>query len=534
MKSALLKVKKGSNAMRSIFVVVLFAMLTGFVPASAEEPVHWDVVQQFMEESFERSEVLETASWLTDVFGPRNTKSASYLAAANWARDTLAGYGLDNAHLDGYEFGIGYAYEYVSVHMMAPQYMPIIAYPAPWSASTKGKVTGHAVYLDYGEIEEAADLEAWRGKLKDAVILTHPIQQLSPHFEPMAQTWTKAQLDEMAKTPVGSPSTEERRGRRSREPRLPWEEITKFVFDEGALALVRTDGKTDFGSVVVGLSRYIQGTKPWQENGPPPPTELIMSAEHYNRIMRILEKNLPVELELDIQVSVNRDGTQDHNVIAEIPGTDLADEIVLLGAHLQAWPAGTGATDNAAGSSVALEVMRMFQALDIKPRRTVRIGLWGGHEIGLVGNRSYVSRTFADFAAKEYKKDYHNLSAYFNLDHGNGKIRAVTVVGNEVLRSIFSEWIKPLQPLGMEHLFSTSQHIGGNPGIHDAYGEVGLAGFYFYQERLDMNSHVHGNMDVFDRIVGENLQSNAVVLATFVYHAAMRDEKLPRVLPLPW
>ena len=183
---------------------------------------------------------------------------------------------------------------------------------------------------------------------------------------------------------------------------------------------------------------------------------------------------------------------------------------------------------------MVMDVARIFQKLGIKPRRTVRIGLWGGHEIGLLGNRAHVRRHYADLEKKEYKADYENLSAYFNLDHGNGRIRAVSIAGNETLRSIFAEWIKPLHSLGMRHLLTTNTPIGGNPGLHAAYAEVGLPGFYFYQDRMDMDSHVHGNMDVFDRIVEENLMANTVILATFVYHAAMRDERLPRVAPPPW
>ena len=252
-----------------------------------------------------------------------------------------------------------------------------------------------------------------------------------------------------------------------------------------------------------------------------------MAAEHYNRIMRILEKNIPVEIELDVKVSYTTDDPNDYNVVAEIPGTDLADEIVLFGGHLQANPAGTGATDNAAGVVMSMEVARIFKALGLKPRRTVRIGLWGGHEMGCFGNRSHVSKNFADLKKKLYKKDYHNLSAYFNVDHGIGRIRAVSIMGNEELRGIFTEWIKPLHALGMAHLFSTGME-------HEAYSEVGLPGFYFFQDRIDMETNAHTNMDSVDRLIEENLMANAVILSTFVYHAAMRDEKLPRVAPLPW
>jgi len=515
---------------------VLIAVLLA-TSVSAEEKVYWNVVQKIMEEAFENSQAMDNASWLSDVYGPRNAKSPSYMAAANWAKNKLVQYGLPNARLEPYEFRTGYVYEYISVHMMAPQYMPIIAYPAPWSAGTGGKVRGNVVYINFEDVASEADLEQYRGKLKNSIIFTRPIQKLSPHFEPMATEFTDEQLDEMAKIPVGPRVPEERRGRRSRRSgreRLSRQQIIEFVFGEGALAIVGTDGKSDFGTVTVGISGYIHDTRPWEENAPPNPTELIMAAEHYNRIMRILEKDIPVELELDIKVSFTRDDPNDYNVVAEIPGTDLADEIVLFGGHLQANPAGTGATDNAAGVVVCMEVARIFKQLGLKPRRTVRIGLWGGHEMGLFGNRSHVRNNFADLEKKEYKPDYHNLSAYFNVDHGNGKIRAVSVAGNEVVRSIFTEWMKPLHSLGMSHLLTTKMPIGGNPGLHEAYSEVGLPGYYFYQDRIDMETQAHTNMDVYDRLIEENLMTNTVILATFVYHTAMRDEKLPRIAPLPW
>ena len=519
------------------FVLGMFIAVLLTASVSAEEEVYWDVVDRIMEEAFENSQVLENASWLADVFGPRNAKSPSYMAAANWAKNKLVEYGLPSARLEPYEFRTGYVYQYISVHMMAPQYMPIIAYPAPWSAGTDGKVRGNVTYINFEEITSETDLEQYRGKLRNSIVFTRPIQKLSPHFEPMAYTFTDEQLDEMAKIPIGPSVPERRRGRRSDRSggeRLSRKQILEFVFGEGALAIVRTDGQSDFGTVVVGISGYIHDTRPWEENAPPNPTELIMAAEHYNRIMRILEKDIPVELELEVDVGFTKDDPNDYNVVAEIPGTDLADEIVVLGGHLQANPAGTGATDNAAGVVACMEVVRIFKELGIKPRRTVRIGLWGGHEMGLFGNRAHVRKHFADLEKKEYKPDYHNLSAYFNVDHGNGKIRGVSIMGNEVLRSIFTEWIKPLHSLGMSHLFTSEMPVDGNRGQHEAYAEVGLPGFYFYQDRMDMNSQVHSNMDVYDRLVEENLMTNTVILATFVYHAAMRDEKLPRIAPLPW
>ena len=520
-----------------VFAVAALSIVAAAFSVSAEEQVHWDIVDKIMEEAFENSNAMENASWLADVYGPRNAKSPSYIAAAKWARERLKGYGLENAVLEPYPFDVGYVNEYISVHMMTPQYMPIIAYPATWSSGTKGKVRGQAIYINLNEIASESDLEPYLGKLRNTVVLTHSKQKLSPHFEPIATTFTKEQLDEMAKTPVGPRPARERRGRQREESdRISREAILEIIFDEGAAAIVRTDGRSDFGTVAVENNDYTTRNKLWEKEVSFRPTVLVMAAEHYNRIMRILEKNIPVEIELDLRVSLTTDDPNDYNVVAEIPGTDLADEIVVLGGHLQANPAGTGATDDAAGVVVAMEVIRIFQALGIKPRRTVRIGLWGGHEMGTFGNRSHVRKNFADLEKQQYKPDYHNLSAYFNVDHGVGRIRALSIMGNEELRGIFTEWIKPLHALGMAHLFSGVRGSGpyNTAMAHEAYAEVGLPGFYFFQDRIDMESNAHTNMDSVDRLIEENLMANAVILSTFVYHAAMRDEKLPRIAPLPW
>ena len=245
-------------------------------------------------------------------------------------------------------------------------------------------------------------------------------------------------------------------------------------------------------------------------------------------MVRILEKGVPVEMELEIRVEFLAGDPVDFNVIAEIPGTDLAHEIVIIGAHLQSEPVGTGAIDDAAGVVAVMEAARILKAIGAQPRRTIRVGLWGGHEMGVVGNRSHVAANFADVKTQEYKEDYDNFSAYFNLDIGTGRIVGVSIMGSEVLRSILSEWMKPLRSLGMTHLFTSGMQ-------HEAYEEVGLPGFYFDHDRRlidDMNSHT--NMDVYDRLVPDGLIQASIVLATFAYHAAMRDEKLPRPHPRPW
>lgn len=513
-----------ASLMRTL-IVGLTLLLSTAPSVNAQEPVYWDVVEQIKDEAFENSQVMENASWLVDVFAPRNTKSPGYIAAAKWAKERLQAYGLANARLEPYRFGVGYVNEYVSVHMISPQYMPIIAYPATWSAGTNGKIRGRAVYINFDEIYSTTDLEPYRGKLNNAVIMTTPKRKLAPQFEAPATRFTKEQLDEMAKLPFDPLAADEIKPH-PREGKLPLRQIIEFVFDEGAAVIVRTDDRSDFGTVVVENTRYTLDNRLWEKDAPRRATELVMAAEHYNRIMRIIEKDIPVEIEVELKVSFSNDDLRDFNVVAEISGTDLADEIVLLGSHLQANPAGGGAADDAAGVVVCMEVVRIFKALGLVPRRTIRIGLWGGHEMGVFGNKSHVRKNFADPKKREYKEDYNNLSAYFNLDHGNGRIRAVSIQGNENLRAIFTEWIKPLRSLGMTHLLASGM-------VHEAYQEVGLPSFYFVQDRMDSRQY-HSNMDAYDRLVAEDLMANTVILATFVYHAAMRDAVLPRFAPLPW
>ena len=517
--------------MNRTYQLVSCALLLAFLAptARAEEKTYWGVSQKIRAEVFANQEVMGNASWLTDVFGPRNAKSPSYLASANWAVEKLKSYGLANAHLEPYRFGIGYVNEYISVHMMEPKYMTILAWPTTWSAGTNGKVRGNARYINFDAITALDDLEPYRGKLKNAVILTNPKQEVTPLFPNLNEHIPKAELDAMAKAKLPAADSERlRRERRPQEDRISRQEIIDFVFAEGAAAIVRTDGRSNYGSVVVENNNYTNDSKPWEKDPTTKPTELVMAAEHYNRIMRILEKDVPVEIELELKVSFSRDDLMDHNVVFEIPGTDLADEIVVLGAHLQANPAGTGAVDDAAGVVAVMEAMRALVAIDAKPRRTIRAGLWGAHEMGTFGNRAHVAKNFADPKSKEYKPGYDKVSCYFNIDIGSGRIRGLGLGGNELLRPILSAWMKPLHAIGMAHIFPEGMQ-------HEAYREVGIPSFYFAQDRRKMDdANAHSNFDTYERLVPEGLIQSSVVMATLAYHAAMRDEILPRIAPLPW
>jgi carboxypeptidase Q len=523
---------------KCICMVGIVMLLVSVSSAHAQEPVYYDVVQKIMEFEFTNSDVMENADWLCNIFGGRNMKTPAYRESAEWCVKRLKEYGLTNARLEPYEFGNGWDIDYISVHMVAPKYMPIIAFPAMWSSGTNGKVRANVIHINFDEITSVSDLEKYRGKLRDRIIFISPIAEISPHFGVQmwnrSQTfrheqgypvkWTDERLDELEKIPIGPLVTRERRRRGTNELR---QQIVDFVFAEGAVAIAHPDAVHYFGSV--SPRRYNRVTRPWDVNAPPLPLDMTLAVEHYNRIMHILEKGIPVEMEVEIRTNFYRGDPHDHNVIAEIPGTDLAHEIVIVGGHLQSLPHGTGAIDNAAGTVTAMEAVRILKAIGAKPRRTIRVGLWGGHDGGgLAGSRSHVRKHFADPVTKEYKKDYNNLCAYFNMDIGPGRIRSVSIMENEVLRAILKEWIKPLHSIGMSHLSTTGM-------THSAYTEVGLIGFYFNHDRYDMDDWIaHINMDVYERLFPEGMMQTAVVVATLAYHAAMRDEKLPRVWPLPW
>jgi carboxypeptidase Q len=518
---------KAANVYISVGIVILLVLVSS---ACAQEPVYWDVVEKITKEGFENSQVLETASWLTDVFGPRNANTPAYREAAEWARERLEEFGLSNAVLEPFEFGMGWEKEFSSVHMLTPQYMPVIALPSPWSAGTDGKVRARVILVNFDQIDSEADLDRYRGKLKNTIVFTMPEQKVSPHFDHIADRFTDEQLDKMAEIPVGPRVAARPRRRRDDGDKLTSNQKIEFVFAEGALAIAHPDGlKNGYGIIAAGIEGYALENRLWEKNSLPPITELVVLAEHYNRIIRIMDKGIPVEMEVEIRVKLFDDDLTDYNVIAELPGTDLADEIVMFGGHLQADPAGTGAIDDAAGVSVSMEALRILKAIGVEPRRTIRVALWGAHEMGNFGSRNYVLDHFGDPETQVYKSEHSQLSVYFNTDHGTGRFRGLFLQGNEKVRPIFTEWLKPLHSLGMKYLIP--ELVGSEDRRFSA---VGLPGFSFLQELFDLdNRNAHTTMDVFDRLIPEDLMQSAVVMASIVYHAAMRDEKLPRIAPMP-
>ncbi len=507
---------------RATFLLLLFSfVMFGFAPP--EEPVDWQAVQRIRQEGLQNSQVMDILSYLTDVYGPRLTNSPNYMKAAQWALDKFNEWGLENAHLEPWgTFGRGWALKKLSVEMLEPQYQPLIAYPKAWTPGTNGVISGEPVLL---EIESEKDLQKYKGQLQGKIVMVRAARDMELKFEPEAKRHDEESLAELAEAPEpGKRSPYYARRQEWLRRRMLQRKIQKLLREEGAAVLIEPSSRN------YGIVRAHSGGS-YRMNGDNGLPALVMAVEHYNRIARLLKKNIPVKLAIQIETQFFEDDSLGYNIIAEIPGTDkkLRKQIVMLGAHFDSWHAGTGATDNASGSAVVMEAVRILKAIGVKPRRTIRVALWGGEEQGLLGSRGYVKKHFADRETMELKPEHKLLSAYFNLDNGTGRIRGVYLQGNDAVRPIFEAWLRPFHDLGATTV--TIRNTGGTD--HLSFDAVGLPGFQFIQDPIDYFTRTHHtNMDVYDHALKGDLMQASVIMAAFVYHAAMRDEMLPRK-PLP-
>jgi hypothetical protein len=502
------------------------AMVLLAIPAGAQEKVDAAAIDKIKAEGLERSQVMETASWLTDVFGARLTGSPNIKSAGEWAAKKLTEWGMVNAKLEpwGY-FGRGWTNDRLSLHVVSPTPWPVIAYAAAWTPGTNGTVTGEVVRV---EADSAKDLAKYHGKLRNAFVMLVPKRDLNPRFRADAGRYTQAELDSMAAlgpqpARAGGAGRGGRGGGAGSGPTFT-QQRAEFLANEGVAAIIQPGaGNSATGTVFTG------GTGSRDPKNPTRTLTLILAPEHYNRIARILEKGTPVRMEANVKNTFYDQDLNAFNIVAEIPGSDpqLKDQLVMLGAHFDSWHAGTGATDNAAGSAVMMEAMRILKATGLPLRRTVRIGLWSGEESGLLGSRAYVRSHFGipgDTAAP-VKPEHEKFSGYFNVDNGTGKIRGVYLQGNAAVAPIFTEWMKPFNSMGMNTL--TIRNTGGTD--HGSFDAANLPGWQFIQDEVEYGSRTHhSNMDVFDRLVADDMKHNATVVAAFVYLAANRDEKLPR------
>lgn len=535
-----------------------------------------DPVQRIKDEGMNRSQVMQTLSYLSDVIGPRLTNSPGMKRANEWTRDQLTKWGLQNAHLEPFgPFGRGWTLKKFSAQISEPTAFPLIAYPKAWSPGTNGPITTDVVYVD---ARTEADLAKFAGKLKGKIVLTSAMREVPAHFDALGTRLNEKELLTLADAPEPrqGPGRNFAGGNNAFRAAQQFTNAKMRFFDQEGAAMLIDPGRGDGGTIFVGAASIVppvqdpnaapagRGMGPYDKSNPKVIPQLVLAVEHYNRIIRMLQANEPVKMTVDLGVAWQEADLMGYNTIAEIPGTDLKDEVVMLGGHMDSWHSGTGATDNAAGVSVAMEAVRIIQALGLKPRRTIRIALWSGEEQGLLGSRAYVSEHFGSMqtapattsavpatggastntmgggagngngngaAAQQAtqvlvkKPAYEKFSGYFNLDNGTGKIRGVYLQGNEGVRGLFRQWLAPFRDLGASTL--SISNTGGTD--HLAFDGIGLPGFQFIQDEIEYDTRTHhSNQDTFDRIQADDMKQAATIMAAFVYQTAMRDEKLPR------
>ena len=520
------------------------------LPQPEKETLDLTMYQRIREEGISHSHVMEFASALMDGIGPRLTGSPNLERANAWTRDQLAAMGCSNAHLEDWgEFGMGWQQLNTWVRMTAPDTAVFIAQAAPWSVSTNGPINAPAIWL---EIKEEKDLDQYKGKVAGKIVLFGDIREVNPVEKPLFRRLDDAALAKIAEQPLEKPKPLVERIQDYLKRLELQEKAGKFFVAQHAAAVVlpSRDGSDNGGSGGTIFDDRNLGWFDYQREHAVALPVVVMAIESYGRVYRLLKANVPVNLEMNVETKFTGDHQHGFNTIAEIPGTDpkLKSELVMVGGHLDSWASGTGATDNGAGTVVAMEVMRILNTLQVKPRRTIRIALWTGEEQGLFGSRGYVKEHFGyeplstateELAKPEWlrknggplqiKPGQQTVSAYFNVDNGSGKIRGVYLQKNGAEAPIFAQWIEPLKDLGVTTI--SLRNTGGTD--HESFDAVGIPGFQFIQDPLDYGSRTHhSNMDTYERLQATDLAQAATVEAIFVYNAAMRDLMLPRK-PLP-
>jgi carboxypeptidase Q len=518
---------------RAFLVLALAAGAVPFVVAQSEKP-DYAMLGRIRDEGLMRSQVMDHVSWLSDVYGPRLTGSPAIQQASEWAMKKFTEWGLVNVHQERWAFGKGWSLVRFSAHLVEPQVQPIVGFPHEWSSGTKGPVTAEVVRAP---IASEADFAKYRGKLAGKIVLTQPSRAVRMLEGPIILRMGDKEIAEAETTPVPAPSGGGRGSQAAFRQRLD-----EFYAAEGVVAVFDRGSNSDMaagGSDMTwqqqhpdGGTVFPAGSGARDANAGRAVPEVTLAVEHYNRMIRVLDKGVPVKVELNVEVAFHDEPTPNgFNTIAEIPGGDLASEVVMIGAHLDSHPYATGATDNAAGSAAMMEAVRILRAVGARPRRTIRVGLWGGEEQGLLGSRAYVRDHFADVDTMALKPEHAKVAAYFNQDNGTGRIRGIWLQGNLAARPIFEAWMAPLHDLGVTIVGPRSV----SQTDHVSFDNAGLPGFQFLVERLEYNSRTHhSNMDTVDRVQRDDMVQQATVIAVFAYNAAMRDEKLPRkALPPP-
>jgi carboxypeptidase Q len=501
----------------------LIALLAFAIPfaGSAQEKVDAAMMQKIRKEGLENSKVMEIAFNLTDKIGNRLTASPGFTRAANYAKTTLEGWGIKNVAIDPWgEFGKGWELEKSYIAFTAPYYKPISAYPKAWTSGTKGLKNAEIIIVN---VKDSAGLDAYRGKLKNKIILVEPDPE-TPYdisFKADARRFEDSDLTKMANAKLEPQQRRDGPGRNVGAARL-LVLIKELARSEGAVAVLNSGGTRSHDGTI-----FSQGGGAFKAADPENFTDIMVAIEDFNTMLRLSKAGIPVRLDVEVKTKFHTKDLQGYNVIAEIPGTDplLKDEVVILGAHVDSWQAATGATDNASGSSAMMEAMRILKTLGIQPRRTIRLILWSGEEQGLLGSKAYVKKTFADPATMQTMPAHEKLSAYFNIDNGTGKIRGIYAQSNEACKDIFAQWLVPFYDLGAKTV--TLNNTASTD--HMPFDAVGLPGFQFIQDPIEYSTRTHhSNMDTYDHLIEADLKQIATIVAAFVHNTAQRDQKLPR------
>jgi carboxypeptidase Q len=490
----------------------------------AQRPVDISAVERIRREALQNSQVMEHAFFLSDVYGPRLTGSPGFKAAGNWVVKRLQDYGLENVRKEQIGWGRSWSYKKFSVHMLEPQRAALIGSPGPWSSSVDDRTQGEPILApaptDITRDTYEKYVREYRGRLRGKFALLSPPAAIQPQTSAPFKRLTDEELSQLSRSPA-PPAFTSLPPSLIEEFRIWGSRLTQFFTEEGVIGLIR-QSRGDGGMVVSFGPDWAH-----ESTSKLPPT-VFLAAEHYNRIVRLIQRNIPVSLAVEMETEFHHDPTAAFNITAEIPGGAKKNEVVMIGAHLDSWTAGTGATDDAAGCAIVMEAARIIKALDMKPARTIRLALWGGHEGAGIGSATYVREHFGNPDAP--KPEYAKLSCYFNLDNGGGKVRGVYLPQrDEGWRPIFQECLEPLKDVGATTIIPISVPSGSD---HATFYQAGLPGVMFIQDPLDYRSLTrHSNMDLYDRLQADDLKQAAAVAAAFVYQAAIREE-LPLRKPL--
>ncbi len=523
-----------------------FLFLTSSLPLitltlSAQAPgVDQATIAKIRGEAMTQSQAMETHWWLSEGFGPRATGTPGYQAAADWAMKKFAEWGLKDVHIERFPFGQGWSIDRFSVHLLTPQPAPLVGMARWYSPSTKGTVTADVVYV---KASTEADLAKYKGQLAGKIVILQAARAVRMLEDRVVLRMNDADWKEAMTLPEPRPAAAPPAAAKgAMTPQQFAQLVQRFLVTEGAAAVLDRGSDNDLsagGSDLSWQTQRVDGGTIFPGNGgsrdPRAPQQVpsaTLAVEHYNRLVRLLEHGQPVRMEVNIQTrfhpETNPEGNA-FNIIAEIPGSDLAHEVVIMGAHFDTYPYATGATDNTTGSAAMIEAVRVIQKLGLKPRRTIRLALWAAEEQGLLGSRAYVARHFFDPATKTPKPEHANVQAYFNLDNGTGRIVGIWGQNNTGAMKNFEQWGQALKDLGWKNVSPRSV----SQTDHGSFEEAGIPGFQFIQERLEYNSRTHhSNMDTFDHVQKDDVIQQGAVAAVFAWYAANAPERRPRK-PLP-